>query len=485
MKSIPTSFYNDSLATLTDQYQLTMAYGYWKNQMHEKQASFNLFFRKAPFGGNFALAAGLEYAINYLKHYHFDASDRDYLRSIVDSEGAPLFDTGFLSYLRTLEFDCTVDAVPEGTVVFPHEPLVNITGPLIQCQLFETALLNIINFQTLIATNASYISLAAKGDKVMEFGLRRAQGIDGALVASRAAYIGGCQSTSNVLAGKLFGMPVVGTHAHSWIMSFDSELEAFRAYATAMPSNCVFLVDTYDVKQGIENAIIVGQELRKRGYEMKGIRLDSGDLAELSIMARQMLDDADFRRAFVVASNDLDAAEVARLKAKGAKIDVWGIGTKLVTSYSQPALGGVYKLGAIRNGDVWEPKIKISATKGKHTLPGGLTALRFVDPNTGRFVCDEIGDIFQTNFTSNEHQMISFDGEIIKIPSGAKAQPLLRTIFNCGKLIYPEISLSEIQRRAKDQLASLDDYNKGYTVGLSKYVYDNRERLLKEIGKIL
>lgn len=481
MKSIPSSFYNDSLATLTDQYQLTMAYGYWKNQMHEKRASFNLFFRTAPFGGNFALAAGLEYVVNYLKDYHFDASDRDYLRSMADSNGEPLFDKGFISYLRTLEFDCTVEAVPEGTVVFPHEPIINITGPLIQCQLFETALLNMINFQTLIATNAAYIAAAAKGDKVMEFGLRRAQGIDGALTASRAAFIGGCSSTSNVLAGKLFGIPVVGTHAHSWIMSFPSELEAFRAYAYAMPDNCVFLVDTYDVKQGIENAIIVGKELRQRGYEMKGIRLDSGDLAELSIMARKMLDEADFRRAFIVASNDLDSGAVVGLKAKGAKIDVWGIGTKLVTSYDQPALGGVYKLGAIRNGDTWESKIKVSATKGKSTLPGGLTALRFTDPNTGRFVCDEIDDIFRTSFIPGKPHMISFDGHVIKIPSGCKVEPLLRTIFNCGKLIYPEISLVEIQRRAREQLVALDDFSKGYTVGLSRHVYENRERLLKEI----
>src|SRR5690606_21660222 len=288
-----------------------------------------------------------------------------------NKDGSPVFDADFLDYLQKLEFSCDIDAVEEGTVVFPNSPLVRVRGPLIQCQLLETPLLNIINFQTLIATKAARINVAAQGEPVLEFGLRRAQGIDGALAASRAAYIGGCTSTSNVMAGKLFGIPVSGTHAHSWIMSFETEIEAFEAYADAFPDQCIFLVDTYDTLNGVKNAIKVGEILRSKGKQMIGIRIDSGDLAYFSTKARQMLDEAGFPDAKIVASNDLDEHIIASLKSQDAAINIWGVGTKLVTAYDQPALGAVYKLSAIRNEQgEWEPKVKVSQQSLKINIPG-------------------------------------------------------------------------------------------------------------------
>src|SRR6266550_5632730 len=299
-------------ALLTDLYQLTMAYGYWKSGRAEREAVFHLFFRKSPF--------------------QCTAEDAAFLGTLAGNDDRPLFERAFLEYLRTLRFTCAVDAIPEGTAVFPQEPLLRIQGPILQCQLLETALLNLINFQSLIATKAARVCLAARGEPVLEFGLRRAQGVDGALAASRAAYIGGCAATSNVLAAKLYGIPVRGTHAHSWVMSFDDEREAFRAYAEAMPNNCVFLVDTYDSLEGVRRAVEAGRLLRERGHEMVGIRLDSGDLAWLSVEARKILDEAGFPNAVIVASNDLDEHIIASLKEQGAMINVWGVGTKLVTA---------------------------------------------------------------------------------------------------------------------------------------------------------
>ena len=284
-------------------------------------------------------------------------TDIDFLSTIKSKSGEPLFEDGFLTYLADLKFTCDVDAIPEGSVVFPHEPIVRVIGPVLQCQIIETPLLNIINFQTLVATKASRIAYAAKGESVLEFGLRRAQGVDGAIAASRAAYIGGCSSTSNVLAAKLFDIPVAGTHAHSWILTFDSELEAFQAYADALPDNCVFLVDTYDTLEGVKNAAKVGKVLRDKGKEMIGIRIDSGDLAYFSQQARKILDEEGFENAQIIASNDLNERLIQSLKMQDAKISVWGIGTKLVTAYDQPALGAVYKLSAIRNNrGEWEYK---------------------------------------------------------------------------------------------------------------------------------
>jgi nicotinic acid phosphoribosyltransferase len=318
--------YRDSLALLTDLYQLTMAYGYWKSGTAEKQACFHLAFRKNPFGGGFAVACGLQPAIEYVESLRFQDEDLDYLAGIQGNDGRPLFEEGFLDHLRTLSFCCDLDAVPEGTVVFGQEPLVRVTGPLLVAQLLETPLLNLINFQTLIATKAARLRLAAGDDPILEFGLRRAQGIDGGLAAARAAYAGGCDGTSNVLAGKVYGIPVKGTHAHSWVLSFDSELEAFAAYAAALPNNCVFLVDTYDSLQGVRHAVEVGRKLREQGHEMIGVRLDSGDLAWLSREARRILDEAGFPEAQILASNDLDETLIADLKRQGAAIGVWGVG---------------------------------------------------------------------------------------------------------------------------------------------------------------
>src|SRR5262245_13782 len=293
-------------ALLTDLYQLTMAYGYWKSGRAEREAVFHLFFRNAPFQCGYTLTAGLAPAIEFLQAFQFAQDDLAFLGTLRGNDDQPLFDRGFLDHLGTLRFACDVDAIPEGTAVFPQEPLLRIQGPILQCQLLETALLNLINFQSLIATKAARVCWAARGEQVLEFGLRRAQGVDGALAASRAAHIGGCAATSNVLAGQLFGIPVRGTHAHSWVMSFEAEEEAFRAYAEAMPNNAVFLVDTYDTLKGVEHAIAMGHWLRERGHELAGVRLDSGDLAWLSIEARRMLDAAGFPNAGIVATNDLD-----------------------------------------------------------------------------------------------------------------------------------------------------------------------------------
>jgi nicotinate phosphoribosyltransferase len=380
-----------ALALLTDLYQLTMAQGYWKSGKAHQEAVFHLFFRRHPFQGGFTLAAGLADVVAYLENFRFERSDLEYLGGLAGRDGKPLFAPAFLDYLEGLQFECDVDAIPEGTVVFPHQPLLRVQGSILQAQLVETALLNLINFQSLIATKAARIRLAAQGDPVVEFGLRRAQGVDGAITASRAAFIGGCSGTSNVLAGKLFGLPVKGTHAHSWVMSFGDELEAFQAYAEAMPNNCIFLVDTFDTLEGVHHAVTVGRRLRQQGHELAGIRLDSGDLAYLSVKARKILDEAGFPAAIIVASNDLDEHLIASLKQQGAKINVWGVGTKLVTAYDHPALGGIYKLSAIRQPDgSWEHKVKLSEQAAKVTNPGILQVRRF--RAGGEFIGDAIYD---------------------------------------------------------------------------------------------
>lgn len=372
------ALYRVPFGLLTDLYQLTMAYGYWKTGIPQREAVFHLFFRRNPFGGGFTVACGLATVLDYLEAFRFDGDDLAYLGGLLGGDGQPLFEPPFLEFLAGMELRCDLDAMPEGTVVFPHEPLIRVQGPLFQAQLLETALLNIVNFQTLIATKAARMVLATRGEPVLEFGLRRAQGIDGAVSASRAAYIGGCHATSNVLAGRLFDIPVRGTHAHSWVMCFDDELEAFQAYARAMPNNSLFLVDTYDTLQGVRNAIRVGQWLRSQGHDLVGIRLDSGDLADLSIAARRLLDEAGFPRAQIVASNDLDETIIASLKDQGATINVWGVGTRLVTAYDQPALGCVYKLSAIRDADgAWQDKVKLSEQAVKMSTPGVLQVRRF------------------------------------------------------------------------------------------------------------
>ncbi len=320
----PDPLYHQSLALLTDLYQLTMAQGYWKTGLDTHEAVFDLYFRKQPFQGGFSIACGLGYVCDIIEGFRFTDDDIAYLARLKGNDGQPMFEQAFLDVLAATTFSCDIDAVPEGTAVFPQEPMVRVQGPIMQCQILETALLNSLNCQTLIATKAARVCLAADREPVLEFGLRRAHGIDGALAVSRAAHIGGCSATSNVLAGKLFDIPVRGTHAHSWVMSFDDELTAFKAYAKAMPNNCVLLVDTFDSIQGVHNAVEVGRWLRTQGHDLAGIRLDSGDLAYLSIEARRILDDAGFVDAQIVASNDLDEHIIASLKQQHAAIGVWG-----------------------------------------------------------------------------------------------------------------------------------------------------------------
>lgn len=446
--------YKPPLALLTDLYQLTMAYGYWKLGRAEEEAVFHLFFRKPPFEGGYAIVAGLGPVLEYLESYCFSESDIQYLSTLSGNDDKPLFEPAFLKYLAELKLTIYVEAMPEGTVAFGQQPLLRVRGPIIQGQLLETPLLNIINFQTLIATKASRISSAAGGESVLEFGLRRSQGIDGGLAASRAAYIGGCDATSNVLAGKLYGIPVKGTHAHSWVMSFDSEAESFEQYAAVMPNNCVFLVDTYDTIEGVRQAIKVGKELRKKGHEMVGIRLDSGDLAYLSIEARKVLDEAGFPDAAIVASNDLDEHIIESLKSQGAKIAVWGVGTKLATAFDQPALGGVYKLGALRNKEgSWMPKVKLSEQVIKTSIPGMLQVRRYEDQEgmIGDMIFDETIDIDERETIVDAKDPTRRK----KILSGAKATDLLVPVLRDGKVVAGKESLEAIRNRMKENLGRL------------------------------
>ncbi|MAS10973.1 nicotinate phosphoribosyltransferase [Salinisphaera sp.] len=372
--------YGRAPALLTDLYQLTMAYAHWHYGSGEREAVFHLFFREAPFNNGFAIACGIETAVEYVTRLSFSDADIDYLSTLKDNAGDALFEADFLAYLRDLRFTGDIDAVPEGTAVFAHQPMLRVRAPIIQAQLLESALLNIMNFPTLVATKAARIAHAAGDDPVLDFGLRKAQGIDGGVSAARAAYIGGCAGTSNVLAGQLFGIPVSGTHAHGWVMAFDDEIDAFDAYAAALPDNCIFLVDTYDTLEGIDNAIRAGHRLRERGHEMAGIRLDSGDLSELSKTARRMLDAAGFPEAKIAASSSLDEKVVAELKREGAPIVLWGVGTRLTTAQPDAALDGVYKLAAIRNdAGQWSYRMKLSDTPGKLTRPGVHQVRRFLE----------------------------------------------------------------------------------------------------------
>ena len=372
-----------NLTLLTDLYQLTMGQGYFIEGKHEQLAAFDVFFRPNKLI-TYSVAAGMEQVAQYLEELEFSKEDIDYLRSL------GMFREDYLAYLANLRFTGDVIAVKEGEIVFPYEPILTVKAPMIQAQLVETAILNLVNHQTLIASKAAKICAAAGGG-VMEFGLRRAQGPDAGIFGARAAIIGGCTGTSNVYAGKLFSVPVSGTMAHSWVMNFPSELEAFRAYARSFPEGCLLLVDTYDtLKSGVPNAIKVFQELRAQGYEPKGIRLDSGDLAYLSKEARKMLDEAGFPKTIICASGDLDEYSVRSLKSQGAKIDTWGIGTKLITSADMPALGGVYKLAAVFEDGKEVPKIKLSNTSEKTTNPGMKEVYRIYDEKSGMAVADLI-----------------------------------------------------------------------------------------------
>jgi nicotinate phosphoribosyltransferase len=480
---IPSDLYRPSLALATDLYQLTMAYGYWKTNTAEREAVFQAHFRANPFGGGFSIACGLEPLLDWINHYHFDGEDLSFLAAQLGADGRPLFEEAFLRFLRDLRLRVDLDAVPEGTVVFSHEPLVRVQGPVLHCQLLETQLLNTINFQTLIATKAARIKLAARGAPVLEFGMRRAQGIDGALSASRAAYVGGVDGTSNVLAGRIFGMPVRGTHAHSWVMLFGDELEAFRAYAEVLPNNCVFLVDTYDTIRGVERAIEIGRMLRARGHDLLGVRLDSGDLAYLSQQARRRLDEAGFPNARVYASNDLDETLIASLLEQGAAIGVFGVGTRLVTGYDQPALGGVYKLTAVRGSSgAFEHRLKLSEHAAKITDPGILQIRRFRSGET--FIADAIWD-----------ELIGCPEEVAIVDPldptrrrllarGTPYEDLLIPVLRSGEPVYASPPLAAMRDRTADQLKRLHPGLKRfvnpheYPVGLERTLHDLKTELV-------
>jgi nicotinate phosphoribosyltransferase len=478
------STYKNSLALLTDFYEITMAYGFWKNNMHNQTAVFNLFFRRNPFEGGFSIACGLEYVIEFLNNFHFSESDIAYLAKMEGNDSRPLFDKGFLDHMKSMEFQCDIEAIPEGTLVFPNEPLIRVKGPILQCQLIESALLNIVNFQTLIATKSARINLTAKGDPVMEFGLRRAQGIDGSLSASRAAFIGGCSGTSNVLAAKKLGIPALGTHAHSWVQAFDNEKEAFDAFAAALPNNTIFLVDTYNTPQGIDTAIETTKKTEARGHKINGIRLDSGDLAYLSQLARRKLNEAGLSHLKIVASNDLDEHLIASLKQQEAAIDSWGIGTKLVTAHDQPALGGVYKLAAIKSKQgEWQDRIKLSEQSIKVNIPGIQQVKRFYKDGVmvGDMIFDERKDL------SGPIKMIDpADPTRSKILDKAslECKNLLVPVFKKGKCTYKKEAINTLQKRTSHQLGLLDKTIKRfdnphiYPVGLEETLYNRRLELI-------
>ena len=483
------ALYQANLSMLTDLYQLTMAYGYWKTGEAQTNAVFNLFTRKHPFKGGYTIACGQAQVAELMSAFRFEDDDVAYLATLQGNDDKPLFERGFLDYLLAMQFECDVDVVAEGSVIFPHEPILRITGPIIQCQLLETALLSIINFQSLIATKASRVVAAAGGDPVLEFGLRRAQGPDGGVCASRAAYIGGAAATSNVLAGKLYGVPVKGTHAHSWVMCFDSEMQAFEQYAQAMPNNCIFLVDTYDTVEGVRKAIEVGQALRARGHEMIGVRLDSGDLAYLSIQARALLDEAGFEDAVIVASNSLDEYVIQSLKEQEATIGVWGVGTKLSTAYDQPALGGVYKLSAVERGGTWEDKIKLSEQSIKISTPGRLQVRRF--ERDGLFVCDMIFD--ERHPPAKELTIVDPVDHTrrrrVTPQERATSKDLLQPLFKRGQLVVDMEEVCDVHAARARALAQLEAFHKGvrrfvnphqYPVGLELGLYEHKTRMILE-----
>jgi len=473
-----------SLSLNTDLYELTMAYGYWKLGMMDHEACFHLFFRRQPFHGSFAVAAGLETAIEFINAFHFDESDIAYLKTMKSRDGSPLFEEGFLQYLSELKLNIDVDAMPEGTPVFPQEPFLRIKGPILHAQLLESALLNIINFQTLIATKASRIVRAAEGDEVVEFGLRRAQGIDGALSGARAAYVGGCHSTSNTLAGKAFGIPVRGTHAHSWIQAFGTEKEAFTAYAQCMPNNCIFLVDTYNTLDGVRNAVEVGKKMREEGSEMVGVRIDSGDLAHLSIEVRKILDEGGFPDAKIMASNELDEFIIRDLKQQGAKVNIWGVGTNLITGKEQPALDGVYKLTAIKPPDgEWEYKVKISEQPLKTTIPGILQVRRYTDQFG---YCQDV--IYDERLSDGVSEALEITDPTKQCKVNGEGKDLLMPIFRDGKQVYTPPSLDEVRAAG---LAHMKKFRSSflrflnpqfYSIGIEKTLYEKKNELMRRGG---
>ncbi|HOJ69684.1 MAG TPA: nicotinate phosphoribosyltransferase [Candidatus Hydrogenedentes bacterium] len=474
-------FQRRGLALLTDFYQLTMMAGHWREGRAAQRVTFDYFFRSLPPHTGFAIHAGLDPLLDFLENLRFEPDDIAYLRSL------NVFDENFLDYLANFRLNCSVRAVPEGMLVFPDEPVVQVEGPVIEAQLLETAILNLLNYPILIATKAARVCLAAEGEPVLDFGLRRAHGPDGGVTGSRAAYIGGCVSTSNVLAGKVYGIPVAGTHAHSWVMSFPSELEAFRAFARQYPDRCILLVDTYDViKSGVPNAIRVFRELAASGKNIRpAIRLDSGDLAKLSKAAYRMMIEAGLENPLIVASNDLNEDLIADLKRQGARINAWGVGTQLITSYDAPALGGVYKLTAIEGPEGWIPRMKISSNIEKATNPGRKQIIRYYDAEDR-----PVGDLLiQEGSPWPETGPVY--GRSRKLPhlkaqleDAVRGEPLLQTVFENGHRVIESATASRVRDRAQEQQRILGEEFKRlrnpeiYKVILSEELGEIKARLL-------
>ena len=448
-----------NLTLLTDFYELTMMQGYFREQQANETVIFDAFYRVNPCGNGYAICAGLEQVIEYIENLHFDKEDIDYLRS------TGMFDEDFLDYLSSFRFSGDIYAIPEGSVVFPREPLIKVVAPIMEAQLVETAILNIINHQSLIATKTARVVYAAQGDGIMEFGLRRAQGPDAGIYGARAAMIAGCIGTSNVLAGQMFDVPVKGTHAHSWIMSFPDELTAFRAYANLYPSACILLVDTYDtLKSGVPNAIKVFTEMREAGIPLTfyGIRLDSGDLAYLSKEAKKMLDAAGFSDAVISASNDLDEYLIDSLKMQGAAINSWGVGTNMITAKDCPSFGGVYKLAAVKDKDSGEfiPKIKLSENAEKITNPGNKTIYRIYQKDTGKIIADLIC-LTEERYDAKNSLLLFDPVETWKkthlAPNSYALREMMVPVFKEGKCIYHSPKVMDIQAYCKDELNTLWD----------------------------
>ncbi len=481
---------SQNLTLLTDLYELTMMQGYFKHKDRNETVIFDAFYRSNPCGSGYSIAAGLDQVIEYIKNLHFSTEDIDYLKSL------NIFDRDFLDYLRGFHFTGDIYAIPEGTVVFPREPLVKVIAPIMEAQLIETAILNIINHQSLIATKAARVCYAAKGDGIMEFGLRRAQGPDAGLYGARAAMIAGCVGTSNVLAGRLFDVPVKGTHAHSWIMSFPDEYTAFKTYANMYPQACILLVDTYDtLKSGVPNAIRVFTEMREAGIPLSfyGIRLDSGDLAYLSKKARKMLDAAGFTDAVISASNDLDEYLIESLKAQGATITSWGVGTNLITAKDNPSFGGVYKLAAIKGADgKFIPKIKLSENSEKVTNPGDKIIYRVYEKENHKIIADLIC-LAEESYDETE-DLLLFDPvepwKKTKLKAGTYTlRPLLEKIFDRGECCYTSPKVMEIRDYCLKEQDTLWEESKRFVnphkvyVDLSKKLYDTKIRLLDQVNE--
>lgn len=474
---------NENLTLLTDFYELTMMQGYFKNQTNPTVV-FDMFYRVNPNNGGYAICCGLEQLIDYIKELHFSYEDIEYLRKL------NVFDEDFLNYLAGFHFSGDIYAIPEGSIVFPMEPLVKVIAPIMEAQLVETAILCIMNHQSLIATKAARVCYAAQGDGVMEFGLRRAQGPDAATLGARAAVIAGCVGTSNVLCAKKFGLPALGTHAHSWIMSFSDELTAFRKYAELYPDNTTLLVDTYDtLRSGVPNAIKVFTELKNadRMPKIYGIRLDSGDLSYISKKARKMLDEAGFPDAVICASSDLDEYLIESLKAQGAAIGSWGVGTNLITSKDHPAFGGVYKLAAIKNGDTFIPRIKLSENQWKITNPGNKTIYRIYDKTSGKIHADLIC-LADESFDENE-PLLLFDPvntwkKLILEPGTYTMREMLVPIFKGGTCVYNSPDVMDIRKYCAKEQDTLWDETKRFVnphnvyVDLSEKLWNIKNELL-------